>query len=53
MITLDQYETFRNNINALIQEYREKFSVPVITDSKKYGETYSVNANQIFSKNAS
>ena len=40
MITQDQYETFRNNINALIQEYREKFSVPVITDSRKYEETY-------------
>ena len=24
MITQDQYETFRDNINALIQEYREK-----------------------------
>ena len=40
MITQDQYETFRNNINALIQEYREKFSAPVITDSGKYEETY-------------
>ena len=40
VITQDQYETFRNNINALIQEYREKFSVPVITDSRKYEETY-------------
>ena len=40
MITRDQYETFRNNINALIQEYREKFSMPLITDSKKYEETY-------------
>ena len=40
VITRDQYETFRNNINALIQEYREKFSMPLITDSKKYEETY-------------
>jgi transposase len=40
VITQDQYETFRDNINALIQEYREKFSVPVITDSRKYEETY-------------
>ena len=40
MITQDQYETFRDNINTLIQEYREKFSVPVITDSKEYEETY-------------
>ena len=40
MITQDQYETFRDNINALIQNYREKFSVPVITDSRKYEETY-------------
>ena len=40
MITQDQYETFRNNINTLIQEYREKFSVPVITDSRKYEATY-------------
>ena len=40
MITQDQYETFRDNINALIQNYREKFSVPVITDSKEYEATY-------------
>ena len=40
MITQDQYETFRDNINTLIQEYREKFSVTVITDSRKYEETY-------------
>ena len=40
MITQDQYETFRDNINTLIQEYREKFSVPVISDSKEYEETY-------------
>ena len=40
MITQDQYETFKDNINTLIQEYRDKFSLPVITDSKKYEETY-------------
>ena len=40
MITQSEYEAFRDNINTLIQNYREKFSVPVITDSKKYGETY-------------
>ena len=40
MITQSEYETFRDNINALIQEYREKFSVPVITDSRKFKETY-------------
>ena len=40
MITQGQYEAFRDNINTLIQEYREKFSVPVITDSRKYEETY-------------
>ena len=40
MITQDQYETFRDNINTLILEYRDKFSLPVITDSKKYEETY-------------
>ena len=40
MITQSEYETFRDNINALIQEYREKFSVPMITDSKEYEETY-------------
>ena len=40
VITQDQYETFRNNINALIDEYRDKFSVPVIMDSRKYEETY-------------
>ena len=40
MITQSEYEGFRDNINALIQEYREKFSAPVITDSGKYEETY-------------
>ena len=40
MITQDQYEEFRDNINTLIQDYRENFSVPVITDSRKYEETY-------------
>ena len=40
MITQDQYEAFRDNINTLIEEYREKFSVPVISDTKKYEETY-------------
>ena len=40
MFTQSEYETFRDNINALIQEYREKFSVTVITDSRKYEETY-------------
>ena len=40
MITQSEYETFRDNINTLIQEYREKFSMPVITDSGKYEETY-------------
>jgi transposase len=40
VITQDQYEAFRDNINTLIQEYREKFSVPVITDSRKFEETY-------------
>ena len=40
MITQSEYETFRDNINALIQEYREKFSVPMITDSKEYEATY-------------
>ena len=40
MITQDQYETFRDNINALIQEYREIFSMLVNPDSKEYEETY-------------
>ncbi len=40
MITQSEYETFRDNINALIQEYREKFSVPMITDSKEYEANY-------------
>ena len=40
VITQSEYETFRDNINALIQEYREKFSVPMITDSKEYEATY-------------
>ena len=40
VITQDQYETFRDNINTLIEEYRDKFSMPVITDSGKYEETY-------------
>ena len=41
MIIQDQYYAFRDNINALIDEYWVKFSVPVITDSKEYEETYS------------
>jgi hypothetical protein len=40
VITESEYETFRNKINELIQEYRGRFSVPVITDSRKYEETY-------------
>lgn len=40
MITQGQYETFRDNIDVLIQEYREKFSIPVITDWKEYESTY-------------
>jgi hypothetical protein len=40
VITQSEYEDFRNNINTLIQEYREKFLVPVITDSKEYETTY-------------
>ncbi len=40
MITKDQYETFRDNINTLIQEYREIFSMLVNPDSKEYEETY-------------
>ena len=42
VITQDQYETFRDSINTLIQEYREKFSVPVITDSRKFKERESM-----------
>lgn len=40
MITQDRYEKFRDSINTLIEEYREKFSVPVITDWKEYETTY-------------
>ena len=40
MITQDQYETFRDSIYALIQEYREKFSLLVNPDSKEYEATY-------------
>ena len=40
VITQSEYETFRNNINALMQEYRGKFPVPAITDSKEYEATY-------------
>ena len=40
MITQDQYETFRDNIIALIREYRGKFYLSVITDSRKYEATY-------------
>ena len=40
MINRSEYKTYRDNIDTLIQEYREKFSVPVITDSGKYEETY-------------
>ena len=40
MITQSEYEKFRDQINMLIEKYREKFSLPAITDSKKYEETY-------------
>ncbi|MCL4479995.1 MAG: hypothetical protein M1113_00710 [Candidatus Thermoplasmatota archaeon] len=40
MITQSEYETFRDNINVLKPAITEKFSVPVITDSKEYGATY-------------
>ena len=40
MITQSEYEKFRDQINTLIEKYREKFSLPVITDSRKYEEIY-------------
>ena len=40
MITQSEYEKFRDQINTLIDKYREKFSLPVITDSRKYEEIY-------------
>ncbi|MHB1708229.1 MAG: ISNCY-like element ISTvo2 family transposase [Thermoplasmataceae archaeon] len=40
VITQDRYEEFRDSIDALIQQYREKFSVPVITDWKEYEKSY-------------
>ena len=40
VITQSEYEAFRDNINTLIEEYRQKFSVPVISDTKKYEEIY-------------
>lgn len=42
MITRSQYEEFRDSIDALIREYRDKFSVPVITDWKAYERTYRI-----------
>jgi transposase len=40
VITQSEYEKFRDQINTLIEKYREKFSLPLITNSKKYEETY-------------
>ena len=40
VITQNQYEEFRDSIGTLMQEYREKFSVQVITDWKEYETTY-------------
>lgn len=40
MISQSEYEEFRDNINTIIEEYRNKFSLPVITDSRRYEKTY-------------
>lgn len=40
MITQSEYWKFRKSVNTLIREYREKFSVPAITYSRKYEEAY-------------
>lgn len=40
MIRQSQYEKFRDSINSLIEEYREKFSVPHITDWPEYERKY-------------
>jgi hypothetical protein len=40
VITQSEYEKFRDSINTLIEEYREKFSLPVITYSNKYETAY-------------
>ena len=42
MITQSQYGEFRDGISALMQEYRDKFSVPVITDWKEYEKRYRI-----------
>ena len=42
VITQSQYGEFRDGINALMQEYRDKFSVPVITDWKEYEKRYRI-----------
>ncbi|MEM3828177.1 MAG: hypothetical protein QXP36_03040 [Conexivisphaerales archaeon] len=40
MITQDQYEEFRDSITTLMEEYRNKFSIPVITNWKEYEATH-------------
>ncbi|QRF76185.1 Transposase [Thermoplasmatales archaeon] len=36
MIRQSGYEEFMDSINSLIEEYREKFSTPTVTDWKEY-----------------
>jgi hypothetical protein len=40
VITQNRYETFRDSINKLIQEYRERFLVPMIINWYQYEPTY-------------
>ncbi|MGC8563149.1 MAG: ISNCY-like element ISTvo2 family transposase, partial [Thermoplasmata archaeon] len=40
MITQRKYEQFKESIDSLMEEYRERFSVPVITDWKEYERSY-------------
>jgi len=39
-ITQSSYDVFKENIEELISQYREDFSVPVVTDWKEYEYLY-------------
>jgi len=40
MLRQSDYEEFRDSINSLIEEYREKFSIPHVMDWKEYEKKY-------------
>jgi len=40
MLRQSDYEEFRDSINSLIEDYREKFSIPHVMDWKEYEKKY-------------